>query len=122
MRRGLGCGVVGGAVLGAKLQAGDSAYRSWATVGFAALVGALVALPAALAAVIVYQAVEGKGLRLAWLAGSLASALAVVGVALVLGMSDALAPVVLATAAFVIAFMFAPIVTTRRDPTARPDG
>lgn len=103
------------------MQAGDSAYRSSATVGFAALVGALVALTAALAAVIVYQAVEGKGLRLAWLAGSLTAALAVVGVALVLGMSDALARAVCATAAFVIASIFAPVVTTRRDRSARPD-
>ncbi|GAB2593995.1 hypothetical protein GCM10009593_38300 [Microlunatus antarcticus] len=121
LRRGIGCGVVGGAVLGAALQASDGAYRSWATVGFAALVGALVALPAALAAVIVYQAVEGKGLRLAWLAGSFAAALAVVGVALVLGVFDAPAVAVCAAVALAVAFMSAPVVTTRRNSISEPD-
>jgi len=113
VRRALGGGALGGALLGAGLQVSDVAYRSWDTVGYAAVVGVLVALPVALAAVIVYQAVEARGVRLAWLAGSLTAAVTVVGVAALLGILDVLFTGAFAAAAFLVALTCAPTITRR---------
>jgi len=117
VRRSLGGGALGGALLGAGLQVSDVAYRSWDTVAYAAVLGALVALPPALAAVIVYQAVEARGVRLAWLAGSLTAAVTVVGVAAMLKILDVLFTGTFAAAAFVVALASAPTITTRRSRT-----
>lgn len=117
--RGLGGGALAGALLGGGVPASDVYYRSWDTVAYAAIIGALVVLPAALAAVIGYQAVEVKGVRLAWLAGSLAAAVAVVGIAVVLGVFGVLFTGVCAAVAFVVALACAPTITTRRTSTGR---
>lgn len=117
--RGLGAGMVSGGLLGAGVQVSDVAYRSWESVVFAAVVGALVALPSALVAVIVYQVVHPRGLRLGWLAGGLAAAAAVVGAAVVLGVANPWASATLASAAFVAALALAPNITTRRSTSAR---
>lgn len=114
--RGLLGGAAGGALLGAGVQAGDEVYRDWGSVALAGGVGALVALPAALAAVVVYLAVARRGVRLAWLAGGLAAAVAVLAAAAVLGVLVNPASVVAATVAFVVAVASAKIITTRRVP------
>ncbi len=114
MRRGLGGGALAGALVGGGVQASDVYYRSWDTVAYAAVIGALVALPAALAAVIGYQAMEVRGVRVAWLAGSLAAAAAVVGLAVVLGVSAVLFTGACAAVAFLLALASAPTITTRR--------
>jgi hypothetical protein len=118
--RGLAAGALGGALLGAGLQISDVAYRSWDTVLLAVGVGALVALPAALVAVITYQWVEARSVRAAWVAGSLAAAGAVVGTAAVLQMLATVLTLGGATAAFVTALVSAPFVTTRRPRGAGP--
>lgn len=77
VRRGLGGGALGGALLGVGLTASVAVLSSpspglLASMLLAGVIGALVALPAALMAVIAYQALEVRSLAVAWLAGSLA--------------------------------------------------
>ena len=91
-------------------------YRDWGSVALAGGVGALVALPAALAAVVVYLAVGRRGVRLAWFAGGLAAAVAVLAEAAVLGVLASLASVLAALVAFAVALASATIITTRRVP------
>ena len=120
VRRGLGGGAAAGALIGAGLQGGIVVIGSsgspglLASVLFAGVVGALVALPAALMAVIVYQALEDRGLTVSSLAGSLAAATTVLVTATLLGMIDSLLAVVCAVATFVVALAWAPRITTRR--------
>lgn len=109
--RGLGIGVLLGALLGGGLQASDVNYRSWITVGFAAVIGAAVALPPALAAVIIYQVVEIKSLRLAWLACSAAAAAVIVTLAAALDVLAA--PVTPVAAHLVFAIVLQPPASSR---------
>jgi len=114
--RGLLAGAVGGALLGAGVQGSDAVYRDWTSVAFAAGVGALVALPAALAAVLVHLAVARRGVRLAWFAAGLAAAVAILAVAAVLRVLLAPPSAVAAAVAFAVALASAKVITTRWGP------
>lgn len=119
VRRGLGGGALGGALLGVGLTASVAVLSSpspglLASMLLAGVIGALVALPAALMAVIAYQALEVRGLAVAWLAGSLAAAATVIATAALLGMITSRLAVVCGVATFVIALVCAPTITTRR--------
>lgn len=120
--RGLLGGAAGGALLGAGVQAGDVAYRSWGSVAFAGGVGALVALPAALAAVVVHLMVVRRGVRLAWLASGLAAAVAVLVTGALLGVLANPTTVAAAAVAFTVALASAKIITTQRTPRGSSEG
>ena len=119
--RGLGTAVLLGALVGAGLQASDVNYRSWITVGFAAVVGAAVALPPAVAAVIVYQVVEVKSLRLAWLACSGAAAAAIVTLANALDLLAAPFTLVAALLVFAVVFATSRFITTQAATSSKRD-
>lgn len=117
--RGLGIGVFLGALLGAGLQASDVNYRSWITVAFAAVIGAGVALPPAVVAVVVYQVVEVKSLRLAWLACSIAAAAVIVTMAAALDLLAAPITPVAALLVFSIVFASSRFITTTQETASR---
>lgn len=119
--RAVGIGALLGGLLGGGLQASDVNYRSWITVGFAAVIGAAVALPPALAAVIIYHVVEIKSLRLAWLACSAAAAAVIVILAAALDVLAAPVTPVAALLVFVVVLATSRFITTQATTPSKHD-
>ena len=119
--RGLGIGVLLGALLGGGLQASDVNYRSWITVGFAASIGAAVALPPALASAIIYQLLETRSLRLAWLACSATAAAVIVILAAALDVLTAPVTPVAALLVFTVVLATSRFITTQATSPGRHD-
>lgn len=119
VRRGLAGGTLAGTLLGAGLQGsvavlGPPSPGLLASILLAGAVGALVAFPAALMAVIAYQALEVKNIAVAWVVGSLTAAATVLVTAALLDMTDSPLALVCTAVTFVVALVCAPAITTRR--------